>query len=164
MSSNKLEGNPEDKVPAVASAAAVGAVADGASAEEPPTTEEGELEDKRMSLLEHLQELRLRLRNAMIAFLLAMIAAFYFCNKFFQVLVRPMCTGIKAALLEKYGPTASVKCEMQATGPTEGFWVMMKLAIVGGLIVAAPLVFWELWKFVAPGLYKKEKRIALAVT
>ena len=50
------------------------------------------------------------------------------------------------------------------TNPTEAFWVMMKLAVLGGFLVAAPLVFWELWKFVAPGLYKKEKRLALLVT
>jgi sec-independent protein translocase protein TatC len=126
---------------------------------------EGELEDKRMSLLEHLQELRQRLRNAAIAFLVAMIASFYFCEKFFEVLARPLCDGILKALVEQVGPSAATKgCEFQATSPTEGFWVMMKLAIVGGLIVAAPLVFWELWKFVAPGLYKKERRIALAVT
>jgi sec-independent protein translocase protein TatC len=154
------ETSTEQKQPAVAEAADVTQAAPS-TPDEPPV--EGELEDKRMSLLEHLQELRTRLRNAAIAFLVAMIAAFYFCDKFFQVLARPLCDGIKAALLEAHGPVAKA-CSFQATSPTEGFWVMMKLAIVGGLIVAAPLVFWELWKFVAPGLYKKERRIALAVT
>jgi sec-independent protein translocase protein TatC len=119
------------------------------------TPADGELEDKRMSLMEHLQELRIRLRNAAVAFLVAMLAAFAFVEKFFQVLARPIINGIKAA-----GADAT----LQVTSPTEGFWVMMKLAIVGGLIVAAPLVFWEIWKFVAPGLYKKERRVALTVT
>jgi sec-independent protein translocase protein TatC len=145
------EAPPENQEPAAAS--------DGAA-----ETAEGELEDKRMSLLEHLQELRLRLRNAAIAFLVAMLASFYFCEKFFHVLARPLCQGIMAAQAEILGAAAAKGCSFQATSPTEGFWVMMKLAIVGGLIVAAPLVFWELWKFVAPGLYKKERRIALAVT
>jgi sec-independent protein translocase protein TatC len=114
------------------------------------------LEDKRMSLLEHLQELRLRLRNAAIAFMLALILAFVFVKKFFQVLVAPTIAGIQQATGEKV--------TLQATNPTEAFWVMMKLAVLGGFLVAAPLVFWELWKFVAPGLYKNEKRVALLVT
>src|SRR5581483_12329698 len=46
----------------------------------------------------------------------------------------------------------------------EGFWVYMKLAILGGCLVAGPFVFWELWKFVGPGLYRKEKRIAGLIT
>jgi sec-independent protein translocase protein TatC len=137
------EVNPDDPA-----AETNGEVVDGA-----PTDE---LEDKRMSLLEHLQELRLRLRNAGIAFLAAMILAFVFVRQFFAVLIKPTVQGIEAA--------TGKAVRLQATTPTEGFWVMMKLAVVGGLMVAAPLVFWELWKFVAPGLYKKEKRMALGVT
>jgi sec-independent protein translocase protein TatC len=114
------------------------------------------LEDKRMSLLEHLQELRLRLRNAAIAFMAAMILAFVFVKNFFQVLVAPTIAGIHQA--------TGKEVVLQVTNPTEAFWVMMKLAVLGGFLVAAPLVFWELWKFVAPGLYRKEKRLALLVT
>ena len=141
---------PTEAAPVVAADDAGGVV----PPDEPPV--EGDLEDKRMSLLEHLQELRIRLRNAGIAFLLAMILAFVFVRQFFQVLVAPTVAGIREA----------TKRDVQfiATSPTEGFWVMMKLAMVGGVLVAAPLVFWELWKFVAPGLYKKEKKIALMVT
>ncbi len=117
---------------------------------------DGDLEDKRMSLLEHLQELRVRLRNAFIAFIVAMIASFIFVERFFGVLVAPTVEGIREA--------TGQAVTFQATDPTEGFWVMMKLAMIGGFIAAAPLVFWELWKFVAPGLYKKERKVALLVT
>jgi sec-independent protein translocase protein TatC len=127
---------------------------DGSDA--PLTNGEG-LEDKRMSLLEHLQELRLRLRNSAIAFMLAMILSFVFVKEFFQVLVAPTVAGIQQA-------TGESMVDLQVTNPTEAFWVMMKLAVLGGFLVAAPLVFWELWKFVAPGLYKKERRLALVVT
>jgi sec-independent protein translocase protein TatC len=48
--------------------------------------------------------------------------------------------------------------------PTEPFWVYTKLAMYGALLISSPLIFWELWKFVAPGLYKKEKRMALGLT
>jgi sec-independent protein translocase protein TatC len=120
---------------------------------------DGDLEDKRMSLLEHLQELRVRLRNAGIAFLVATIAGFVFAKQFFKILVAPTVAGIKAGT----GLPADQQVQFINTTPTEGFWVLMKLAMVVGILVAAPLVFWELWKFVAPGLYKKEKRIALLV-
>ena len=48
--------------------------------------------------------------------------------------------------------------------PTEPFWVYTKLAMYGALLVASPFIFWEIWRFVAPGLYKREKRMALVVT
>jgi sec-independent protein translocase protein TatC len=126
------------------------------SPDEALTNGEG-LDDKRMSLLEHLQELRTRLRNAAIAFMAAMILSFVFVKRFFQILVAPTVAGIQQA-------TQDPIVKLQVTNPTEGFWVMMKLAVLGGFLVAAPLVFWELWKFVAPGLYKKERRLALVVT
>jgi sec-independent protein translocase protein TatC len=113
------------------------------------------VDDVRMSLLEHLQELRVRLRNAAIAFLVAMVIGFAFVNKFFALLVDPVVRGME---------DAGVSAVFNVRSMTEGFWVMMKVAIVFGLIVAGPFVFWEIWKFVAPGLYRKEKRMALLVT
>ena len=50
------------------------------------------------------------------------------------------------------------------TNPTEPFWVYTKLAMYAAMLIASPSVIWELWKFVAPGLYRKEKRMALVVT
>jgi sec-independent protein translocase protein TatC len=113
------------------------------------------LDDKRMTLLEHLSELRVRLRNAAIAFIVAMVASFVFVQRFFEWLTRPVRAGLKAA---------GFPAELHAIGVTEPFWVFMKLAIVAGLLIAAPFVCWELWKFIAPGLYKKEKRLAGLVT
>jgi sec-independent protein translocase protein TatC len=79
--------------------------------------------------------------------------------------VAPTVEGIKEAINAGLPEAARVKVvTLQVTNPTEAFWVMMKLAVLGGFLVAAPLVFWEMWKFVAPGLYKKERRLALVVT
>jgi sec-independent protein translocase protein TatC len=129
---------------------------DGPSDGEPPMDpEEAEIDSKRMTLLEHLSELRVRLRNAAIAFVLAMLASFYFVANFFEVLTRPVRTG-----MIKAGFPAS----FHVRGVTEVFWVYMKLAIIAGVIIASPLVFWELWKFVAPGLYRKERKLATLVT
>jgi sec-independent protein translocase protein TatC len=128
----------------------------GPSDGEPPMSpEEAEIDSKRMTLLEHLSELRVRLRNAAIAFTVAMLASFYFVVRFFEVLTRPVRNGmIKAG----FPAVFNVK------GVTEVFWVYMKLAIIAGVLIASPLVFWELWKFVAPGLYRKERKLATVVT
>jgi sec-independent protein translocase protein TatC len=112
-------------------------------------------DDRRMSLVEHLQELRLRLRNAMLVLVGAGIAASFFANDFFHLLARP----VVQALRQLGQPPTIIKLS-----PSEGFWVQLKLSLVLGLAVALPLIFWELWKFVAPGLYRREKRLALVMT
>lgn len=122
---------------------------------EPVDPEQAALDEHRMTLLEHLSELRVRLRNAAIAFIIAMIASFYFVARFFEVLTRPVRRGMI---------DAGFAAEFNIQKVTEPFWVYMKLAIIAGLIIASPFVFWELWKFIAPGLYKKEKKLAGTVT
>jgi sec-independent protein translocase protein TatC len=112
-------------------------------------------EGGRMTLLEHLQELRLRLRNAMLVLVGAAFGASFFANDFFAFLARP----VRQALRALGEPEKFVKLS-----PGEGFWVQLKLSLVLGLIVALPLVFWELWKFIAPGLYRREKLVGLAMT
>ena len=113
-------------------------------------------DEARMSFLEHLSELRFRLRNAAIIFLLAVIGSFFLCKQYFMVLTRPAQNAYRAALNTE--PTFHFQ------SPTEPFWVYTKLAIYGALLISSPFIIWELWKFVAPGLYKKEKRLALLVT
>jgi sec-independent protein translocase protein TatC len=121
---------------------------------EPETDKKEGLDSKRMSLLEHLAELRTRLRNAALAFVLAMIASFLLVEKYFDFLTRPVRQGMK---------DAGHEVNFYAKSLTEPFWVYMKLAIIGGLIVAGPFVFWEVWRFIAPGLYRKERRLALLI-
>ena len=121
----------------------------------PDATGAEQLEDRRMTLLEHLQELRLRLRNAGLVWLVATGAAAVFANDFFHFLARPV-----GAALRSLGQSA----EIVKLSPAEAFWVHFKLALLLGLAVALPLVCWELWKFVAPGLYRRERRLAVAMT
>lgn len=111
-------------------------------------------EEKRMSFLEHLSELRIRLRNAVLAFLVAMLASFIFVQHYFDWLTRPVRRGLR---------DAGHEMNFYAKSLTEPFWVYMKLAIVGGFLISAPFIFWELWRFVAPGLYKKERRIGMLI-
>jgi len=109
-----------------------------------------------MTFLEHLSELRTRLRNAALIFIAATIGSFFFFKTYFDWLTRPARVAYAAAL----GRPA----KFVFTSPTEPFWVYTKLAMYGALIAASPFIIWELWKFVAPGLYRKEKRMALVVT
>jgi sec-independent protein translocase protein TatC len=131
-------------------------VAGGGSSGEPPADpEEAEIDGKRMTLLEHLSELRVRLRNAAIIFTVSMLGSFFFVARFFEILTRPVRRGMIKAGFDANFAIKSV---------TEPFWVYMKLAIVAGILIASPFIFWELWKFVAPGLYRKERRLATGVT
>jgi sec-independent protein translocase protein TatC len=130
------------------------AVPAAAEAPAPDQDKKDGLDSKRMSLLEHLSELRTRLRNAAIAFALAMIGSFYLVEHYFDILTRPVRQGMK---------DAGHEVNFYAKSLTEPFWVYMKLAIIGGLIVAGPFVFWEVWKFIAPGLYRRERRLALLI-
>jgi len=110
-----------------------------------------------MSFMEHLSELRLRLRNAAIVFLIAVIGSFFVVKRYFVFLTRPAQEAWRAALNGQ-------EPVFRFASPTEPFWVYTKLAMYGALLIASPFIFWELWKFIAPGLYKKEKRMALLVT
>jgi sec-independent protein translocase protein TatC len=114
-----------------------------------------QLDEPRMSLLEHLQELRLRLRNSVLVLIGAALAASFFAERFFFFLARPVYQALRAL---------GQKEQIIKISPAEGFWVQFKLSLVLGLAVALPLIFWELWKFVAPGLYRREKKLALAMT
>ncbi len=123
----------------------------------PEETQEATVDESRMSFLEHLSELRMRLRNASIVFLVAVIVSFIFVKKYFVFLTRPARLAWEAAL-------AGQPAVFHFASPTEPFWVYTKIAIIGALLAASPFVLWELWKFVAPGLYKKERRLVMAIT
>ena len=113
-------------------------------------------DEARMSFMEHLGELRHRMRNAALLFLAAIIVSFFLFKKYFDLLTRPA----RAAWTAVLGREPVIHFQ----DPTEPFWVNTKLAIYGALLIASPFIIWELWKFVAPGLYRKEKRLALVVT
>jgi len=109
-----------------------------------------------MTFLEHLYDLRKRLRNAALIFIVVTIGSFFFAEKYFDLLTRPARVAYTSALGRE--PVFII------TNPTEAFWVYTKLAMYAAILIASPFIIWELWKFVAPGLYRKEKRMALAVT
>jgi sec-independent protein translocase protein TatC len=124
------------------------------------TTDEGEagedeLESGRMPFLSHLAELRDRVRNAAIAFMIAAFVCFYFSDDIFEWLKEPLFTVWRAKKLGE-------EPHLVFTQLTEPFWVNMSIALWAGVFAASPFIFHQLWKFIAPGLYKRERTIAVS--
>jgi sec-independent protein translocase protein TatC len=103
----------------------------------------------RMSFLDHLDELRRRIIWAVGSVLAGFVVAIFFVYDIFDFVMRPMQELLPAGQTLIY------------TDPTEAFMLHIKLALVAGLIVAAPLVFTQVWLFIAPGLYAHEKKLAI---
>jgi sec-independent protein translocase protein TatC len=103
----------------------------------------------RMSFLEHLEELRRRLFISVGALAVGFGIALLYIDRIFAFIMRPLQQVLPAGGKLIY------------TEPTEAFILYMKIAALAGLILAAPVVLWQLWKFIAPGLYSNEKRWAI---
>jgi len=112
--------------------------------------EEAELEQSRMPFLKHLAELRDRVRNAAISFMVAFVVCWYFAAEIFEWLRAPMFNSWD---VHKLG-----KPEVVYTKLTEPFWVDMSIGMWAGIFVSSPFIFYQLWRFIAPGLYKRERR------
>jgi sec-independent protein translocase protein TatC len=113
-------------------------------------------DDKVMSFWEHLDELRSRLTRAMVAYVLALFVAWYFKDQLLAWLWQPFYESWKA----EHVPGDP---QLHFAAPGDMFLAYFKLSMIAALGLAAPVIFWELWAFVAPGLYKKEKRYAVLV-
>ncbi len=111
-----------------------------------------DIDDSTAPLIEHLVELRNRLINALIAFCIAMLLAFTVAGPIFNFLAAPI-----ARLLVEHGQQP----ELIYTGLQQGFMVRVKISVFGGFILAFPIIAYQLWRFVAPGLYRKEKNALL---
>src|SRR5438309_2841648 len=108
-----------------------------------------------MTLVEHLAELRRRLVISIIAVGLGAIGGFFLYNSILSVLVHPYC---HVQHLPAGTPCTRV---LLVTDPLEPFTLRLKVAGWAGLFFASPVVLWELWRFVTPGLHPREKRYAI---
>lgn len=106
-----------------------------------------DIDDSKAPLLEHLIELRGRLLRSLIALAVAFLACLYFAEPIFTVLVHPLLAAGQNKLIY--------------TQLFEAFFVQLKVAFFASIILAFPVIANQLWQFVAPGLYRKEKRALL---
>lgn len=111
-----------------------------------------DIEDTSAPLIEHLAELRTRLIRSAVAFVVGIFIAFYFWNPIFNFMTTPIC----AALNERGQDCGLILIKLQ-----EGFFVAIRISIMGGFALAFPVISHQLWRFVAPGLYKSEKNAFL---
>lgn len=113
----------------------------------------GDIEDSAAPLLEHLTELRQRLIYSALAFIVAMVICFSFSGMLLDFLLNPI-----EKTMRNLGNPNPV---MQYTAPQEYFFTLIRISIVGGLALSFPVIGYQLWRFVAPGLYRNEKNAFL---
>lgn len=111
-----------------------------------------EIDGSTAPLIEHLIELRRRLIYCLLAFCVAMVAAFTVAGPIFNFLAAPL-----TELLIAHGQ----KPELIYTGLQQGFFTQVRISVFGGFILAFPVISYQLWRFVAPGLYRQERKAFL---
>jgi sec-independent protein translocase protein TatC len=107
------------------------------------------MDEKKLPLTGHLQELRKRLILSMITIGVGFILCYTFSQFLFEILAAPLLKAM---------PSGS---SLIFTSVAEAFFTYMKVAFIAGLILASPLVLYQIWAFIAPGLYQKEKKYAV---
>lgn len=110
------------------------------------------IEDSSAPLIEHLAELRTRILISMGAFIATFIVGYLLWKPIFAFLSHPMCV----ALADR-----GQQCQLVLIKMQEGFFTAMKIAMWGGFALAFPIIAYQMWRFVAPGLYRSEKRAFL---
>lgn len=110
--------------------------------------EDDEVESSRAPLIDHLIELRSRLIKTMIAIVIAFFFCFYFADEIFNILVQPY----------KWATGNDPSRGLIYTAPQEYFLTQVKIAIFGAIFIAFPIIATQIYRFVAPGLYKNERK------
>lgn len=121
-------------------------------------TTNGVDESGRMSLAGHLEELRSRLLRCALALALGAIACWIFYPWILDLLLEPYCQ-LRDDHVDQ--TVFGSGCELLVTDPLEPFSVRMTVAGYGGVVVAMPVLLWQTWRFIVPGLYAKERKLAL---
>lgn len=102
----------------------------------------------RMTFLEHLDELRRRITHSVLALLVGFLVAFAFVNRIYDFVFARLAADVPGKTLIY-------------TEPGEAFFIFLKIALLSGLLIAAPYIMWQVWLFIAPGLYANEKKLAV---
>jgi sec-independent protein translocase protein TatC len=113
---------------------------------------QNDIDDKSAPLIEHLAELRTRIIKSVLAFVVAMVACFGIATPIFNFLTAPLCDALAAR---------GQDCDLIFISPQEGFFVAIKVSVLGGFMLSFPVIAHQMWRFVAPGLYRSEKNAFL---
>ncbi|MBN2328079.1 MAG: twin-arginine translocase subunit TatC [Candidatus Omnitrophica bacterium] len=140
---------------------------------EPEYDEDNELGGS-MTFLEHLAELRERLIKALVAFAVCTVVCFMFSDPILKVMMKPLPEKKRAIAEEtiqkwnedhpgeEYQYVEDPETQkLIAIHPFEGIMAYVKISVIAGIFIAFPIIFYQAWMFIAPGLYKKEKRVVL---
>ncbi len=138
--------------------------------------DESDIEASRAPLLDHLVELRKRLITCAIALVISFIICFNFASSIYIILLHPFEVGagmiaaqkahgvhhgpfdlLRALIGSSQGPKLSVPIKLVYTAPLEFFFTKAKLAVFGAIVMSFPVLAWQLYRFVAPGLYRRER-------
>lgn len=111
-----------------------------------------DVQAKQMTLTEHLAELRRRVLVAAVGITVGGIATFAVFGHLLGFLLSPYCEAV--------GPGHA--CNLYVTGPLDGLTIRVQVAAYGGLLLASPVVLWQIWRFVVPGLRVGERRYAVS--
>jgi sec-independent protein translocase protein TatC len=114
-----------------------------------PPDDDDDSQNGKMSFLEHLDELRKRIVNSCIAIGVGILIGFFFIDKIFNFLLAPTRKVLPPGV------------KMIYTEPGEAFGMYITVSLIAGAVIASPFVMYQVWMFIAPGLYSNEKRMAL---
>src|SRR5580765_819544 len=111
--------------------------------------EDDDRRERRMGFLEHLDELRVRIIRAGIAVGIGMLIAFAFYQRLGDFVLQPILASLPAG------------SALVVIKPGEGFSFYLNVSLIGGLLLSAPFVMYQMWRFIAPGLYANEKKLVI---
>jgi sec-independent protein translocase protein TatC len=109
----------------------------------------------RMPVMDHLRELRNRIVKMALALAAGMIVGFVFFNPVWKVIERPLC---HAAVRGQTGCHTLGVNQLALSGPLDSFYLRIKVAVIVAVILSSPIWLYQIWAFIAPGLYAREKR------
>ena len=118
-------------------------------------TRGAENDGSQMSLIEHLVELRSRLTKCAAAVVITGTVTYIVYERIFRFVTHPYCDAILKSRQHASG------CTLYGFSPLDGFALRMKVSGYGGILFALPVILWQLWRFIMPGLYKNERRYTL---
>lgn len=113
--------------------------------------------EKDMSLIEHLTELRQRIVKSVIAVVIGAVVVFIFYDEVLEAIINPYCDALEGIDEDSF----LEGCALVQTQPLEGLSLLFTVVGYGGFILAIPVVLWQAWQFVVPGLYSHEKKYGI---